>query len=700
MDQLHLLPAESDCDRFEKAGYRRTVLIAGIIALLTSIGYFIIALSEDISISTRERLQLIEMTNSFVSVFSENRGDNSPVPAKFRRLGIDHFSDIAQNGQGQNETMVRMPGRPGSEIEAREMDPRLVEIIQRYVNDPSLQPLQEHRFENNRFVGRTVYPSMATSESCVTCHNAALESEVYEVGDVMGAFIVERDLTGTLIDDIKYAGLIFGSSFVLFGLAVLRERKRGLKVMRLESQVRVEEMKNAAEAKEKFLLSHDPLTGLPNRKLFNDYMQDAFAHGQQESLAVALIDLDDFKAINDSAGHAAGDAMLNHVAARLKLCLNQREGLAARLGGDEFALVWQITPSENAGDMGPAILSALAESLEFENLRFMPRCSIGIADWSVVQANSPTDLLKASDDALYAAKHKGKNTYQMYDLSIHAVSVRRNAIASHLPQAIRDGKLRVVMQPKVWLDTGQFVGFEALARWNHNGQELVPDEFIPIAENTGAVRDIDLLMLEEAALFSVATERQTGLAVPVSVNLSAISFCGGSLVRDVEAILARTQLNPQRLTIEITESVAIENWTIVEDVLNRLRRHGIRTALDDFGTGYSSLGYLLRMKFEEIKIDKAFIDDIEHSKGNRVILDHIANMAEDLGSDLIIEGIETERQIELISGGKRRIAQGYFFSPPLELEDAHNYVVATAFPSAPIVQRIVGLHLDGEAKSA
>lgn len=700
MDQLHPLSAGSDSNRFERASYRRTFLIAGIIALLTSIGYFIIALSEDISISTRERLQLIEMTNSFVSVFSENRGDNSPVPAKFRRLGIDHFSDIAQAGQGQNETMVRMPGRPGFEIEAKEMDPRLVKIIQRYVNDPSTQPLQEHRFENNRFIGRTVYPSMATSESCATCHNATLGADVYVKGDVMGAFIVERDLTGTLIDDIKYASLIFGSSFLLFGLAAMRERKRGLKVMRLESQVRVEEMKSAAEAKEKFLLSHDPLTGLPNRKLFNDYMQDAFDNGRQQHLAVALIDLDDFKAVNDCAGHAAGDAMLNHVAKRLQSCLRNAEGLAARLGGDEFALVWEIRSANEVADMGEAILSAMDDPLKFERLKFAPKCSIGIADWSTIQVSSPTELLKASDDALYAAKHRGKNTYQVYDLAIHQVSMRRNAIASHLPHAIRDGKLRVVMQPKVVLETGRFAGFEALTRWNHNGQELYPDEFIPVAENTGAIRQIDLHMLEEAARFSVDTEGLTGVAVPVSVNLSANSFSGGSLVKCIEDILERTRMRPERLTIEITESVAIENWANVEEVLSKLRRHGIRTALDDFGTGYSSLGYLLRMKFDEIKIDKAFLDDIEHSEGNRVILDHIAAMAEDLGTDLIVEGIETEHQIELISGGKQRLAQGYFFSPPLELDEARNYVRATEFPAALVNQPAAQFQVQGQMKSA
>ena len=700
MEQAHPVAGVADRRRFEKASYRRSVLIAGLIALFTSIGYFIIALSEDISISTRERLQLIEMTNSFVSVFAENRGDNSPVPAKFRRLGIDHFSDMAASGRGQNETMVRMPGRPGYEIEAKELDPRLVEIIQRYVDDPGTQPLQEHRFENNRFIGRTVYPSMATGQSCVTCHNAALGSDVYKVGDVMGAFVVERDLTGTLIDDVKYAAILFGSSFLLIVLAALRERRRGLKLMRLEAQVRVEEMKTAADAKEKFLLSHDPLTGLPNRKLFNDYMRDAFEKQRQHSLAVALIDLDDFKAINDCAGHAAGDAMLNHVAERLQQCMEGKQGLAARLGGDEFALAWEMVEGEQAADMGQTILDAMADKLEFEKLKFAPKCSIGIAAWPVVQAASPTELLKASDDALYAAKHQGKNTYQLYDQKIHDVSARRNQIASHLPQALREGELRVVMQPKVLVDTGQFVGFEALARWQHNGKELMPDEFIPIAENTGAVRDIDLMMLEEAARFSVDVEQQTGVAVPVSVNLSANSFCGGSLVNNIEDILARTHWSPERLTIEITESVAIENWTQVEDVLSKLRQRGIRTALDDFGTGFSSLGYLLRMKFEEIKIDKAFIDDIEHSKGNRVILDHIAAMAEDLGSDLVVEGVESLRQVELVGAGKNRVAQGHFFSPPLELDAARSYVQATSFSASHVVQQMMVQQQRSRVKSA
>ena len=159
-------------------------------------------------------------------------------------------------------------------------------------------------------------------------------------------------------------------------------------------------------------------------------------------------------------------------------------------------------------------------------------------------------------------------------------------------------------------------------------------------------------------------------------------------------------MRPERLTIEITESVAIENWASVEEVLSKLRQHGIRTALDDFGTGYSSLGYLLRMKFDEIKIDKAFLDDIEHSEGNRVILDHIAAMAEDLGTDLIVEGVETERQIELIGSGKQRLAQGYFFSPPMELDKARDYVRATAFSSAPILQKPARFQVQRQMESA
>jgi len=654
---------------------RTTLMCATLAATLTAVGYFLIAWTEEKSVNERERLQLIEMTNSFVSVFSQNRGEGAPVPATFRRLGIEHFSSTVQNDSAKQNTSVRMPGRPGLELGTSEQDPRLGTIIESFVANPKAPPVHEYRFEGNRLIGRTVLPSVANSASCVSCHNNELKSDVYQVGDVMGAYIVERDLTSNLIADIEYSGLWFLSSFVVLWLLASRERNHNVNVLRLKSRVHIEKMNRESEAKEKFLLSHDSLTGLPNRKVFNDYLSDALGSDRKERLNAALIDLDDFKSVNDTMGHAAGDALLVQVASRLAKCLQQETGIVARLGGDEFAIVWETESYSSEPDaLAQRILNEMTKPMEFEKWVITPKCSIGIATWANVQSNAPSDLLKSADAALYVAKGRGKNTYQLFDRAIDDSIIRQNKIAARLPVSIREGDLRIVMQPKVLLHDGSFKGFETLSRWRLNGEDISPDEFVAVAENTGAVRDLDLRVLREAASFSTKQEKETGLDIPVSVNLSANTFRSGSLLEDIQDVLWETGLRPDRLTLEVTETAAIENWKHVQEVLGKLREMGVRSSLDDFGTGYSSLAYLLRMKFDEIKIDREFVRDIEPNNDNHKLLQRIAELAESLDVELVIEGLETEQQVELVQGGLHRIGQGYYFSRPLELDDARAYL--------------------------
>lgn len=667
---MHELSAEP-----KNSNARMTVVWALLAALLTAIGYFMIAWSEEKVVNERERLQLIEMTNSFVSVFSQNRGEGAPVPATFRRLGIEHFSDTNLSDNGRDMTSVRMPGRPGFELGISEGDPRLENIIADFVANPASPPIHEYRVEGMQLIGRTVLPSIASSESCVSCHNAALGDGTYKVGDVMGAYIVERNLTANIIDDAKYSGLWFLSSFLIVLLLMSRERTHNNNVARLETRVQIEKLKTEAEAKEKFLLSHDALTGLPNRKLYNDYLRDAVERSDKEVLYLALIDLDDFKAVNDTMGHAAGDALLIEVAARLTKCMKNENGIVARLGGDEFAIVWASNSHLSApGAVAQRILDEMAKPLEFEKWFITPKCSIGIASWATVQSNVPSDLLKSADAALYVAKGRGKNTYQLFDRAIDESIIRHNNIARSLPRSILEGDLRIVMQPKVLLRDGSFKGFETLSRWRLNGEDISPEEFVRVAEHTGAVRDLDLRVMREAASFSTQLEEEVDFAIPVAVNLSANTFRTGSLLEDIQDVLWDTGLSPDRLTIEVTETTAIENWKHVQDVLGRLREIGVRVSLDDFGTGYSSLAYLLRMKFDEIKIDREFVRDIEPDNDNHKLLQHIAELAESLGVELVIEGIETQQQVELIQGTKNRIGQGYYFSKPLELDAARQYL--------------------------
>ncbi|MBO9479594.1 EAL domain-containing protein [Shimia sp. R11_0] len=660
-----------------KNNMRLSFALTLLAAFVTALAYFLIAWAADKAISQRERLQLIEMTNGFTTVFSDVRGEDTLVPAEFRRIGIDHFNSTGSQQRNADQAHMSLPGLPGFELGVKADDPRLRRIIQSFADDYASDDLHENRFEAGRMIGRTMVPSIATQENCVSCHNDALGQEVFELGDVMGAYIIERDLTPELKEDIQYACILFVTSFLVFWLIIYREKNHSLNTMQLEARVQYQKMKNKAEQQEKFLLSHDPLTGLPNRKLFNDYLQQAFAVEGMPCLAAALIDLDDFKAVNDTMGHPAGDALLTEVARRLKASLTERNGFAARLGGDEFAIIWEVQESTDTGDVfAQNLLNRVSKTMQFENWQIVPKCSIGVATTMEVGAGTPQNLVKAADAALYVAKERGKNTYQRYDKTLDAQVTRQNRIVASLPSAIQNGEIGVVFQPKVQLNDGSFKGFEALARWQLGNESIAPSEFVPLAESSGVVHDLDMFVLRQATKFAADLASEMGQDIPVSINLSANSFRNGSLTEDILDVLWETGLSPEMLTLEITETAAIESWTLVQDVLLKLQGIGVRMSLDDFGTGYSSLAYLLEMQFDEIKIDREFVKNLEEGNANHKLLQHIASMSESLGISLVIEGIETAAQVKLLVGCSSRIGQGYFYSKPLAPRDAEAYLTA------------------------
>ncbi|MCV6546806.1 MAG: EAL domain-containing protein [Cohaesibacter sp.] len=656
----------------------RTILWSFLAATLTSVVYFAIAWTEDKAISKRENLQLLELADNFNKTYSSIRSDDMPVPATFRRMGIEHFNARTNKDANNSQTRVLWPGRPGLEINRTTDDPHLKQIIRDYVANPSAPALYEHRFEDNRLIGRTVVPSVANDKTCVSCHNKELKRAAFKLGDIMGIYVVERDMTELLLADAKYAGGLFFLAFTMTWLFATRERSRNFNIMQLKSRIEIQRMRVEVEEKEKFLLNHDPLTALPNRKLFHDYLNPAATGDNKQTLHAALIDLDDFKSVNDTMGHPAGDALLEEVARRLTLCMDNIDGLAARLGGDEFAIVWHSKELICEPDsLAQRILNEMAKPFEFENRSITPKCSIGLASWTDTQKGDPSELLKLADIALYVAKDHGKNIYQVYNQAIDATIRRQNEIAAHLTRSIREEDLRLVMQPQVSLHDGRFIGFEALSRWTINGYEIRPAEFIAIAESTGTIRELDLQVLRKAVNFSADLEKQTGLAVPISVNLSANSFRSGSLLEDIQTILWAGKLPADRLTLEITETAAIENWQHVQDILGKLRAAGVRASLDDFGTGYSSLAYLLRMKFDQIKIDREFIQDIKDGNENHILLQHISDMVAGLGMELVIEGVETQKQFELIKNSVKGGGQGYYFARPMELDAARTYLQET-----------------------
>ncbi|MCK0094635.1 EAL domain-containing protein [Yoonia sp. F2084L] len=616
------------------------------------------------------------MTDSFVSTFTDARGDGAPVPATFRRMGIEHFTASKTDESSVIGTTVRMPGLPGLEMQTREQDPRLRRIIQGFVNNAELSQLHEHRIENGRLIGRTIYPSIAYQESCVTCHNARFGEGTYQIGDVMGAYVVESDLTAITTRQGYYAIAAFIAAFFVFRALASRERNRMSNVLNgLRARVRLEQQKTAAEAQAKFLMSHDALTGLANRSMFRDHVQQTLNEQLGSGVMIALVDMDEFKAINDTLGHAAGDALLVAVAQRLTRLADTADGLVSRLGGDEFALVLRqndvfMSPAE----VGRCVLAAFEETVLFEGNAIQPQCSIGVALVDDIEQASPTELLKAADAALYAAKAAGRNLFQIYDEKIRISAGRRTKIAAELPGAIANHQIRVALQPKVCLSEGRLFGFEALARWKMGDEEIGPAEFIPIAEEIGLIRLLDLEVLRTAASFVADIEATSGLQIGLSTNISAQNFRLGGLTEAVLDILTETRLPAQRLTIEVTESTAVENWAAVKDVLTALRRHGVRISLDDFGTGYSSLSYLRLFGFEEIKIDREFITDISEDDETLFLFESIVEMATGLGSTVVVEGIETPQQAAIVAEKGAQIGQGYLYSKPMELDAVRTYL--------------------------
>jgi diguanylate cyclase (GGDEF)-like protein len=653
-----------------------SVLAAGFSASV----FFTILWTEEKSISAQERLKLVKLTESFVAIFSGSRDDQSMLPAEFRRLAIEHFTGSgADELSDQTSTVFRMSARPEYAIARAEPNERLADIIAGFVNEPMSEPYHEQRLENGRVVARTLVASVAESEGCVSCHNALLQQDVYAVGDIMGAYVVERDMTANALTNAKFSAIWFLASFLLFRAIGYRERTQRLQMMHLSSRVKMEELKSEADAKERFLLSHDTLTGLPNRKVFNEHLGKTFNTHECTSMTAMIVDLDDFKIVNDSMGHAAGDALLVKVAQRLTGATQEVDAMVARLGGDEFAVFWASEiEDQKASAVAERILESVVKTVEFESWKFKPKCSIGVAVMKRRELTSPSDLLKSADAALYVAKGKGKNTYQIYDHAIDATVRRRNEIAAVLPDSIRDGDIRVVFQPQVCLHDGVFHGFEALARWRYDGQDIPPDEFIEIAEGAGVIEFLDLYVLEHAMRHSRWLEAQTGMPVPISVNLSVKSCQSPRLVEEIQDMLWSAGFPAEQLTLEVTETSLIEHLSVVQSTLRVLRALGVRTSLDDFGTGYSSLSHFTQMEFDEVKIDREFVRDIAEGNDNHTLMTHLSDMFSALDIDLVIEGIETQTQIELVRGKGHRVGQGYFFSKPLSQEETVQYLTRMA----------------------
>ncbi len=415
---------------------------------------------------------------------------------------------------------------------------------------------------------------------------------------------------------------------------------------------------------------HDALTGLPNRALLKDRLGQAIERHQRQSgggFAVLFLDFDRFKVINDSLGHTAGDALLRALGARLRGCVRPGDTVA-RLGGDEFVVLLEDVNLERAVYTAGRVQEALRRPFELEEKSVRMSASIGVVGGDP-EYRSPEEVLRDADIAMYRAKALGKAGHQVFTRQMREQALSLMALESDLRAAVQGGELQIHYQPIVALQSGRPVGFEALARWNHPTLGAVPPaQFVPIAEETGLITELDRLVLREACRQVRAWQRQFPALPPLtlSVNFSGQQFGHPDLHERVEEILRETGFDPRDLKIEITESVLMQNLEVVDATLARLKALGVQLYIDDFGTGYSSLGYLQRYPVDTIKIDRSFIEGMGRTPEGAELVRTILTMAENLNLKVVAEGIESLGQLEQLQALNCTYGQGYYFSKPLD----------------------------------
>jgi diguanylate cyclase (GGDEF)-like protein len=432
--------------------------------------------------------------------------------------------------------------------------------------------------------------------------------------------------------------------------------------------------KAKADARIEYLASHDSLTSLPNREMFNELLHHAIeaARRHQRRFAVLFIDLDRFKIINDSLGHDAGDILLVEIGNRLRQNLRSSD-VVARLGGDEFIVILEETAERSDVDgIARDLLSVLSEPLQLSGHECHTTASIGIAMYPLDGSDVQT-LTKNADMAMYLAKEDGKNGFRFFTKEIKNQSIERLMLETALRHALELNQFALHYQPKVDMVTGQITGVEALLRWTHPDLGVLPPmQFIPLAEETGLIVPIGRWVLKEACAQNMAWQRRGLRPVSMAVNLSPRQFVDDHLLQDIDEALAASGLSPELLQLEITESMVMRNVSRAIKVLDAIQSRGIRLAIDDFGTGYSSMSLMKQFPIDTIKIDRSFVRDLQKDSEDQAIAQAIISMGKALGMTIIAEGVETTEQETFLRDHACDEMQGFLFSkpiPPQQLAD-------------------------------
>jgi diguanylate cyclase (GGDEF)-like protein len=469
----------------------------------------------------------------------------------------------------------------------------------------------------------------------------------------------------------------------------------------LENLERAEENR-LAERQIRYLATHDGLTGLPNRVKFNQHLAVTIetARANNSQFAVMFIDLDRFKIINDSLGHAAGDELLIEMANRLRASLTEAD-VVARLGGDEFVVILgAVSGCDQVSAIARSVMAALSKTLTIGDHECLATASIGISMFPS-DGGDETTLMKHADLAMYQAKDEGKNDFRFFARGAKTQSVERLMLETSLRHAMDLNQLAVHYQPKVDMATQQVTGVEALLRWSHPEiGDISPAKFIPLAEETGLIIPIGRWVLRTACLQNVAWQHQGVEPISVAVNLSPRQFLDTSFLATLDEILEESGMRPELLQLEITESMVMLNVERAIELLDAIQSRGVRLAIDDFGTGYSSMSMMKRFPIDTIKIDRSFIRDIPDDCEDKAITEAIIRMGKALDLTVVAEGVETEQQRAFLSSHGCDEMQGFLFSKARPPEDIPALVAGSLERSPPLQPFLIDPQMPFRLKAA
>lgn len=465
-------------------------------------------------------------------------------------------------------------------------------------------------------------------------------------------------------------------------IAVVRDSKGHL--VSLSGVVQDITDRRLAEEKMRRLALFDSLTGLANRQFFNEHLRNAVARSKRNSttFATIFVDLDRFKRINDTLGHAIGDTLLREAATRLVSCVRDTDevttaesgslegSMVARLGGDEFiVLLRDLLQPRDAVVVAQRIINGLSTPFIIEGHELVVTASLGIAMYPT-DGDNVEDLVKAADSAMYVAKSNGRNTFQFYSKEMNSAAYEKLSLETKLRQAIDNGQLVLHYQPKVDIRTGAIFGMEALVRWQHPQWGLIaPSRFIPLAEELGLIVQLGDRVLELSCQ-QMQLWREAGLGEAcISVNLASPSFLKPSLAPEIAALIQKYGIRPQQLLIEATESMLIQSGSAAMNNLQALQALGVQLSIDDFGTGYSSLTYLRRFPVNELKIDRSFVAEMTHNTDDAAIVAAIVSLGRNMNRRIVAEGVETIGQARALRNQDCHLMQGFLFSRPVPADE-------------------------------